>query len=188
METHDTEMKRFHFIPFSVLLIFLAAAPTQAIADDEAAEAGTTHLDSLLNGDYAALAGTYADKVVLMPGHEFLKDEYGLAGPKGRDEAVAVERATLLEKMNAADAGRKQRTADERVALMKSLTFTVLEVAAGDFATEASDPVGTADGKLHFMIREGDVLLKVAPPKGDFLLFQLRQIGDGWRVVAEYLD
>ena len=72
--------------------------------------------------------------------------------------------------------------------MLKTLAFERMEVEIENNAVEPSDPVGTPDGKLHFKIEDGDALLKIAPPKGDFLLFQIRPIEGKWRVVAEYLD
>jgi len=66
--------------------------------------------------------------------------------------------------------------------------FEILETKPGPFAT---DPVNTPDGKLQFMIKDGDILFKVGsakPRKGDFLLFQLRPLEGAWKVVADYLD
>ena len=44
------------------------------------------------------------------------------------------------------------------------------------------------DGKLHFTVVKGDVVVKVSPPKGDFLLLHLRSTNGKWQVVSEYLD
>ena len=66
--------------------------------------------------------------------------------------------------------------------------FEILETKPGPFATDPPDPVNTPDGKLHFMIEDGDILFKVGPAKprkGDFLLFQLRPLEGSWKVVAE---
>ncbi len=78
--------------------------------------------------------------------------------------------------------------AEKIAAMMESLKFEALKTTLGDFATQSSDPVGTPDSKLHFTIKEGDVLIKAAPPKRDFILLQVRQVEGAWRVVAEYLD
>ena len=70
---------------------------------------------------------------------------------------------------------------------MINCTLTFL----GSRASRKHDLVKTPDGKLHFMIKDGDILFKVGPAKprkGDFLLFQLRPLGGSWKVVAEYLD
>ena len=125
---------------------------------DSAVQTAREHVRNLLEGNFNEMENTYAKQIVLMPGNELLKAKYALAGPKGEKEAITVDRTKLL--------GTK----------------------VGDFATVPPDPVDTPDGKLHLTIAGGDVLLKVGPEKGDFMLFQFRQIEGKWRVVAEYLD
>ncbi len=73
-------------------------------------------------------------------------------------------------------------------AKLGELRYEPLEIAEGDFAADPADPVKTSDGRLHFAIKKGDVLLNVSPPKGDFVLLQLRKGDGGWQVVSEYLD
>ena len=158
------------------------------LANEKAIDASKTHLSTFLRADFKKLEDTYASKVVLMPGHEFLKIEYGLAATPGRKKMTEVERAKLIQAMLKAAEGRPARPADKIAAMMESLRFEVLKTTVGDLATQSSDPVGTPDSKLHFTIKEGDVLVKIAPPKGDFILLQVRQIDGAWRVVAEYLD
>lgn len=43
----------------------------------------------------------------------------------------------------------------------------------------------TADGKLHFAIPPGNVLIKPGNPAGHFTLAPLREAEGEWRVVAE---
>ena len=158
------------------------------LGNDKAVEASKAHLNAFLRADYKKLEDTYASKVVLMPGHEFLKVEYGFTAEPGRKQATEVERAKLIQTMIKATEGRPARPADKIAAMMESLQFEVLKTTPGDFAPQSSDPVGTPNSNLHFTIKEGDVLVKAAPPKGDFILLQMRQIDAAWRVVAEYLD
>ena len=170
------------------LTLTLAVLCQVGHADKGAIEVAKTHLDSNLKWNFKKLSETYAPKVTLMPGHEFLKEEYGLAGAGGRDKGGEIDRDKLIAAMKKASADRRERPQERIDKLLKSLTYEVIETKEGDFATEASDPVGTPDGKLHFAIKKGDVLLKVAPPKGDFLLFHLRKKDGAWSVVSEYLD
>lgn len=157
-------------------------------ADEGATKAAKAHLDSFLKGKHGELARTYAPKVALIPGHEFLKAEYGLAGDGTRAEGAEVGRDKLIAAMEKAAAGRPDRPAGRVDALLETMKYEVIEVAEGKVGIDPSDPVGTPDGKLHFEIKKGDVLLKVSPPKGDFLVFHLRRIDGSWRIVAEYLD
>ena len=45
----------------------------------------------------------YSDKVTLLPGHEYLKPEYGIAGEGGRGKAFEADRAQIL-KLDGSDA------------------------------------------------------------------------------------
>lgn len=157
-------------------------------ADEQAITTAKSHLSSNLKSDVEELNKSYAPKIILMPGHEFLKEEYGLAEAGGRATGQEVERGDLLAAMKKAADSRPERPADRIEKLLATLRYQVVETEAGDFATASSDPVGTPDGKLHFAIKAGDVLLKVSPPKGDFLLLHLRKHNGSWKVVSEYLD
>ena len=141
-----------------------------------------------LKGKHGELAATYAPKVTLMPGHEFLKAEYGMAGDGARTAGAEVERDKLIAAMEKAAEGKPASPAERVDSLLEKMKFEVIGTKEGNFGIAPSDPVGTPDGKLHFEVKKGDVLLKVSPPKGDFLLLQLRQTDGIWRIVSEYLD
>jgi len=157
-------------------------------ADEQAIATAKSHLSSNLKSDVEELNKSYSPKIMLMPGHEFLKEEYGLAEPGGRATGLEVERGNLLAAMKKAANGRPERRADRIEKLLATLRYQVIEAEAGDFITAPSDPVGTPDGKLHFAIKAGDVLIKVSPPKGDFILLHLRKHDGAWKIVSEYLD
>jgi hypothetical protein len=158
------------------------------LANDEAVAVSKAHMNAFLQSDYKKLEDTYASKVVLMPGHEFLKVGFGFATEPGRKQAMEVERAKVIQALTKASEGRPTRPADQIAAMMESLRFEVIKTTPGDFVMEASRPVATPDSKLHFTIKEGDVLVKATPPRGGFVLLQLRQADGAWRVVGEYLD
>jgi hypothetical protein len=170
----------------SSLLLCLPAA--NAFADEGAIAAAKTHLTALLTSDFATMEKTYAEKVILMPGHELLKPEYGFTDQPDRKTATEAAGPDLAKAFQKASAKQDPRPPEKIRTMIDSLKFEVLENGPGDLATEASDPVKTPDGKLHFAIRDGDVLVKASPERGDFALFQLRQVDGAWRVVAEYLD
>lgn len=153
------------------------------------------HVRAILSREIGGFSQTYAENVILMPGHEFLKKRYNISG-LGRDKPFTTKRVVLTKAMSDAmnkreplseqDKKERSKRTDER---MKQFRFEMLEVKEGDFVTDPSDLVGTPDGKLHFQIKKGDVLYKVVPPRGDFLLLQLREVEKGlWKVVAEYWD
>ena len=126
-----------------------------------------------------------------MPGHEFLKPEYDLTtNADALHEGATVNPAKLVAVMKKAF---KEPIVEPEFLekLLDLYDFEILDTKAGDFSTPPPDPVKTPDGKLHFMIREGDLLFKVGPAKprkGDFLLFQMRPLEGSWKLVAEYLD
>lgn len=167
---------------------FFLSTLTCISAGEEATQAAKAHLGFLFSADFERLGETYARDVLLMPGHEFLKPEYGMAEDVGRRLAVKVESRTLIAAMRKKFEG-KPKPAPERVnARLSVLKFETLEAAEGEYVIEPADDVATPDGKLHFPMVKGDRLLKVSPPKGDFLLLQLRAIDGKWQVVSEYLD
>ena len=174
----------------SLLLLAPAYAQLQVHTPLDTVE---THIKALITLDTEALAKTYADKVVLKPGHEFLKDRYGLAAKGERSRAKSVDRKTLLAAMakQAKETPRPSPPKDELKKLMEDLLIQSLAAKPGDFVTDSADPVDTPDRKLHFTIKDGDTFFKIQPPgeARDFILLQLRKGEDGtWRVVAEYLD
>ena len=154
---------------------------------DIAVQAAREHVRNFLEGDFNKMENTYAKQIILMPGNELLKAKYGLAGPKGEKEAITVDRTKLLGTMKRSFP-RPLIAANIVDKVFQAYRFESLNTKVGEFATVPPDPVDTPDGKLHLTIADGDVLLKVGPAKGDFMLFQFRQIEGKWRVVAEYLD
>lgn len=181
--THPNETMKKLF----AILCFLTFAQF-SLADEQGIATAESHLGNLLRGDIPELSKSYAAKVLLMPGHEFLKTDYGLAKDGDRAIGLEVDRGKLVATMKQAAAERRKRPAERINKFLATVRYEVLKTKVGDFATDAADPVGTPDGKLHFTIEKGDLLLKVAPPKGDFLYLHLRKLDDEWRVVSEYLD
>jgi hypothetical protein len=185
----------------TLLALLLGMAPICDAKNDEApavsprdtksaTEVAAGHVRHFMKGDFDKMAESYAAKVRLMPGHEMLKAEYGLAGEGGRAQGATVDRARLRDAMKKAFGGRPVVQPDVLEKLWNAFEFQVLEPKPGDGAVDPPDPVDTPDGKVHFALRQDDLLLKFAPKngKGDFLLFQLRAVGGGWKVVAELLD
>ncbi len=153
-------------------------------------EVAKAHMRHFMAGEFDKLEKSYAKKVVLVSGHELLKKEYGLAGPKGRTESTEVERGKLIGTMKE-ELKDLKFNAETVGKVLEILEFKKLKVKSGEYVADPSDPVDTSDGKIRFKIKSGDVLIKVGPkpPKrGDHQLFQLRKIEARWRVVAEYLD
>ena len=161
--------------------------PTRA----EAVHITKNHVRNLFQSRFDDLARNYGPQVRLMPGHDLLKPEYALTrNANALHEGATVDSAELIAAMKRAF--KKPIVEPEFLGqVLNRYAFEILDTEAGDFSTPPADPVKTPDGKLHFMIREGDLLFKVGPAKprkGDFLLFQMRPVKGSWKLVAEYLD
>jgi hypothetical protein len=146
------------------------------------------HVRSFLEGNFDKMAESYAAEIRLMAGHEMLKADRGLVDEGARATGASVKRAAMIGALKREFGGRDVVPEDKVETILTAFAFTRLEAAAGDFSTDPADPVDTPDGKLHFDVEPGDAVFKVGPEKGDFLLFQLRQTGGRWQIVAEYLD
>jgi hypothetical protein len=170
-----------------LIILKLTVAVCPAFGNEAAVATAKLHLKATLTGDAASLGNSYAAEVRLMPGHEFLKPSHGFTTDAQRKTATVVASDKLIAAIKRETEAQPRKP--ERIeAMLKSITLASLEVREGDFAVAPSDPVNTEDGKLHFQIVKGDLLLKVSPPKGDFFLLQMRSVDGKWRVVAEYLD
>jgi hypothetical protein len=124
----------------------------------------------------------YAPKVQLLAGHELLKDKFQLAPAGARAKGAVVARDKLMAAMAKVQVVRQKQFVIEKMEqMLKTLKYTPMKTKEGAF-------VVNADGKRHFTIKRGDILLKVSPPKGDFLLLQMRLQNGKWVVVAEYID
>jgi len=159
---------------------------TEETRRESVTKAAKQHLQALLEFDQDQLKKTYADEVVLMPGNELLK---GSPNSPERSKAELVLRDDLLERLEGKFGNRKLMAPDQMEQFMAVIKFKILEFDEGDLAVDPPDPVATPDGKLHFKVEAGDFVIKVGPEKrGDFLLFQFREIDDQWKVIAELLD
>lgn len=173
---------------YEVLLPNGIARPSAPEAGKAPVAAAKRHLRAFLRGDAETLKTSYAANVQLLPGHEMLKDEYGLAEAGARATGATVARdklAASIAEVMAKIGGFSEETLDQ---ILETMKYEPLPVTKGEVVTDASDPVQTADGKLHFTTEPGDILLKIAPPEGDFFLLQLRKIDGEWAVMAEYID
>lgn len=193
-------IRRWRAVLLAMALASVAGVPARAKDLEAGAPAANrstalqavrSHLRHLLGGKFARLDATYAGEVELLPGHEFLKEEYELLGGEKREKGARLASGRLIAAMEKAFKGRPIVEEEVLEKLWARFAFEEVEGAVGDVVIDPPDPVGTPDGKLHFTMVEGDVLYKVGPKKpakGDYLLFQVRELGDGWRIVAEYLD
>jgi hypothetical protein len=141
---------------------------------------------SLFDYDEETLTEIYAPKVQLLPGNKLFYEQYRLTEDRSVDKLGAVvERDKLLE----AVAKSAERSSDIPKGLIGQVVddFKIeqFEVAEGEFITEPNRPSESLDGKLRFLIKKGDVLLRVSV-HGVFRFVQMRKADGKWRVVAEY--
>lgn|GEM_PF-1372191 len=171
-----------------IFLLLTLAISTACYANQAAIATAKKHLNYFMRGNNKELAQTYSKEVTLKPGHEFLKEKYGLAGVDGRSKELTTPSKQLILAIKKAYAAKPARPEERINKMLNSVTYKILPTTKGDFIIPSSDPVGTPDGKLHFSILADDLMIKISPPKGDFILLQLRKKDDSWTVVAEYLD
>ncbi len=195
------EKPRGEFVPWASLMF--AGIPgrkedpgDQATADFPPTRAGAVrfiknHVTKVFQSRFDDLARNYGPRIRLMPGHELLKPEYALTrNANARHEGATVDSADLIAALKRSF---KEPIVEPELLgqVLNRYAFEILDTEAGDFSTPPADPVRTPDGKLHFMMLEGDLLFKVGPAKprkGDFLLFQIRPVKGSWKLAAEYLD
>ena len=179
-------------ISLSIFVVTWTVLCDGSLAQIEKAEraaittAAQNHFRAVLAQDWVELDKDYADKVLLLPGNELLKSK---TGEREESKAVTVNKSELLTLMREKFAGRDLIKASRIDEFVNLFDYQILDTKLGDNAIEPADPVKTADGKLHFTMEAGDVLVKAIPKKGgDFLLMQFRDFDDRWKIVAEYLD
>ncbi|MEM7394374.1 MAG: hypothetical protein AAF492_18715 [Verrucomicrobiota bacterium] len=161
------------------------ASPSD-VAGEEVMKTVRVHLQAFLGRDAKTLQRTYGKRVALMPGHEFLKPEYGLVEPGGRNVGASVERKALVD---AVVKNPKQIPPEKMEKLLGKFQFKSMPAKPGDRLTDLADRARKHEGKQPFKIEKGDAVIKVSiPDHPDFLLFQLRRKGDAWTVVSEYID
>ena len=159
---------------------------TEETLRESVTAAAKKHMRALLEFDEDQLKKTYADEVVLMPGNELLK---GSLNSPQRSKPELISRDDLLKRLMGKFGNRKLMDPHQIEQFMALIKFKILEVDEGDFALDPPDPVATSDGKLHFKVEAGDFVIKAGPEKrGDFLVFQFREIDNHWKVIADVLD
>ena len=167
------------------ILSFIALAQISN-ADEQAIATAQSHLNSFLKRDIEELAKSYAPKIMLMAGNEFLEEQYGLAKDGDSAAGLEVERGVHLAIMKKTSDGLYDQPVDQIEELLESLEYQAIETKDGDFSTTSPGRAGRSDGKLHFKIKAGDVLLKVSPKGKDyFLLLHLRKFDGSWKIFSE---
>ena len=130
-----------------------------------------------------------APKITLLPGHEYLKERYGVVGAGQRSTSKEVNRDDFVKVTNGLRAELTEKKAARLRELLSKCDYTLRSLKKGDNTVDPPDPVGTPDKKIHLLAEEGDALVFVRPkPKGDFLFFVVRKIEGKRKIVAEYVD
>ena len=150
---------------------------------------GKAFLVAKFTGDKKALEDFYADEVLLLPGHEYLKARYGFNPSGDRSKAKTIAKKELI-KLDAKLAEKlSEEDCKDLIEFLKKSRFTFTVAKGEKTQMDPSDPVETPDGKLTLPTKKGDVIVKIQPePKADYLLYVLRKDKDRWKVVADYTD
>jgi hypothetical protein len=148
--------------------------------DPKCKELGKAYVLAKFGGPKDTLESSLAEEIILLPGHEYLKKEYGINPSGDRDKQMKVSRGKLIDLdqtvWKALPDAKKQKIAD----MLEKSVYTF--VAASGELTDAG-------GRLKLPTRSGDVVMKVQPkPTGDFLLYVLRRLDGQWKVVMDYTD
>ena len=182
---------RTSFKNMKLIITFLSLLiiTTFAHADDTAVKHCKKHLVAIFSCDLENLKTTYGEKIHLVPGHDFANPEHKLNDKDPSKAGLTVTRDELLKVIKAQVGNRKPPSKDIIEKELSDVEYMLLSNKAGRFIAEPSDPIETADGKLHFELKEGDLLYKAqSPSMSDFLLFQLRKVNNKWVIVSEYFD
>ena len=148
--------------------------------DPSCKELGKAYVLAKFGGPKDTLESSLAEEIILLPGHEYLKKEYGInpSGDRGKQMKVSREKLIDLHQTawKALPDAKKRKIAD----MLEKSVYTFV-VASGELTD--------AGGRLKLPTRSGDVVMKVQPkPTGDFLLYVLRRLDGQWKVVMDYTD
>ena len=155
------------------------------ITKDEAEEFIKSHVANLMSKNASELSNSYASKVQLMPGHEFLKPKYPIGANDADGTGAQVDRKRLLEVFPAV----LSKSRLQPIKQVLNMNVVVVETKANHYWVSPSDSALPQDGQLEFSLVSGDVLLKASRSgHSDSAWFQVRRIDGTLRVVAEYLD
>jgi len=162
------------------LLLFLSLMyfTNNSIANEDAVKVAKVHFNNYFKRDFKNLSKTYAQNVLLMPGHDYLKFQYGLQKKKngGKHENITCDE--LVAVMVKFSDNRPVQPIGVIKEYIKNLTYKVIATDDGDVSDLALAPKGS----LCFTMLKDDVLVKVSPPNGaDFKLVLLREINKKWR-------
>ena len=125
----------------------------------------------------------YMDEVILIPGHEYLKRQYGLSEDGDRSKALTVssEKLVKLDKENS-----KEIPEEKLEGLFAKMAVTNTKIGEdGDYPLRGED--GGRGAKVA--CKAGDVVV-IAGFEGtnDILALLLRKSGDAWKVAGEMID
>ncbi|GEM_PF-5971784 len=154
------------------------------LANPEAEKAAKDHLGCLIMADLPKLGESYAEMVLLMPGHDFMPKHMRPQGP-GPRMAVPVPKAALMQGYQEKFARRPPVPPERRDEFMKMLRFKTLPTVPGPHVIQAD-----RQGELfNFPIEAGDSLIEVtAEGRGESQYLHLRKIEGSWKVVSERLE
>ena len=127
--------------------------------------------------------GFYAEEIILIPGHEYLKAKFRVSEDGDRTKAVAVSK----EKMVAIDKAQIGVVPLDRLDDL----FDRFQITAVPIEADSEYFLGAEDGGPRPKVRckAGDVVV-VAGIKGsdDIMALVFRRADDKWKVAAELID
>lgn len=157
-----------------------ACADEPDSVDPKCKELGKAYVLAKFGGPKDTLESSLAEEIILLPGHEYLKKDYGINPSGDRSKQMKVSREKLIDLdqtgWEALPDSKKQKIPD----MLQKSVYTFV-VASGELAE--------AGGRMKLPTRSGDVVMKVQPkPTGDFLLYVLQRLDGQWKVVMDYTD
>ena len=169
-------------ICLSVLALSMAPVQGQDAVDDKVFE---KVLKDFLRAKFKGEAAPfYLETVTLIPGHEYLKAQYGLSEDGDRSKPLTVP----SEKIVKLDSDKGKAIPDEKLdAIFAKMTVTNTQIGEdGDYPLKGEDG---GKGGPSVACKAGDVVV-IGGFEGtdDIMALVLRKSGDQWKVAGEMID
>ncbi len=150
---------------------------------------GRRFVTGKFDADRESLANALAPEVLLLPGHEYLKAEYGLNPDGDRSKSIRVKRDKLIDldvKVYTTFPAEKKAKIKELLA-KSEYKFVIAE--RDGMTLNPHKPDDRENASLSIPTKQGDVVMIVLPkPKGDYALYVMRRIDGDWKIVMDYTD
>jgi hypothetical protein len=156
-----------------------ACADEPDSVDPKCKEFGKAYVLAKFGGPKDILESSLAEEIILLPGHEYLKKDYGINPSGDRDKQMKVSRGKLIDLDQTV---WKALPDAKKIPDMLDKSVYTFVVASGE-STEFG-------GQMKLPTLPGDVVMKVKPEQRDdnFMLYVLRRLNAEWKVVMDYTD